>query len=362
MLRAAIKYSYVNAKTRTMHSKRLRPSDWHVIEDVKDSQGFIQYLATTFYGPWISPLIQNRKVGPLSFETRIFKSLFHDYHKIHHGLSSQTSKELILALFSRFEGENLKIVLRAIFSGLKKTDVAHLLYPVEEFSKMRLEGLWTQKGIKGIVKLLETTPFGPLLHHALPQFEAQGRLFPLEMAIDISCYRRIATTTEALRGKKDRKEAKKILGSFIDMLNISHIARLRFIYGLSPEEALNYSYPGGNKLHLKELHAIAKAGSPASMLKLLPEPLKTIAKAWGQQDLATIRIGLEEWVLGEIRRAFLGNPFHLGVPIAHLLGKELEIRCLVRLYQAKIQKMSRPATEIVPSLFLKGGEQIVQAS
>ncbi len=359
MLGAAIKYSYLDAKTRTMHSKRLRPNDWHILEAAKDRDSFLRYLATTSYGPWVTEILEQKEQGDELFERRIFGALFEDYGKILRSLHDASSRELILSLFSRFEAENLKICLRALFTGLRKANVAHFLYPVEKISRLPWDKLWQQKDVRAALKLLEKTPFGPMLKHALPQFEAQGRLFPLEMAIDISCFKRIAAAAQTAGSRRDRARVSQILGSYIDVLNICHIFRLRFVYGLSPEEALNYSYPGGS-LDLRTLHDIARAGDPASMAKVLPMPFAAFIHD-EKGDMSGLRLKLEEWLVRRLRKAFLGSPFHLGVQVAHLLEKELEIRSLISLYQARIHSPASQAGEIVPRIFLKGGEPIVQA-
>ncbi len=359
MLGAAIRYSYLNAKTRTMHSMRLRPSDWHILETTKDRDAFLHYLATTSYAPWITEILEQKEQGDEVFERKIFGALFNDYRKILGALRDASSRELILALFSRFEGENLKILLRALFSGLGKAGAAHLLYPVERLSRLPWERLWQQKNVRDAVKLLEKTAFGPMLNHALSQFEAQGRLFPLEMAIDIACFRRIDAAAGAIGSRTDRSRVRDVLGSYVDMLNICHIARLRFVYGLSPEEALNYSYSGGN-MDLRTLHAIARASDLSAMAKVLPRPFGGVVQGIAG-DLTSLRLKLEEWLIGRLRRAFLGSPFHLGVQVAHLLEKELEIRGLISLYQARIHSPAMKAEDIVPGIFLKGGEHLVQA-
>ncbi|RUM91480.1 MAG: hypothetical protein DSZ23_01500 [Thermodesulfatator sp.] len=359
MLGAAIKYSYLNAKTRTMHSKRLRPSDWHILETARDRESFLHYLATTSYGPWITEILEQKEQGDELFERRIFAALFDDYRKILRSLRDSSARELVLALFSRFEAENLKIVLRAIFTGMSQSAVSHLLYPVERISRIPWQELWKQKNIRSAVKVLERTPFGQMLGNAVSQFEVQGRLFPLEMAIDLACFRRIASAANAIGSRTDRARVREILGSYIDVLNICHVARLRFIYGLSPEEALNYSYSGGN-MDLRTLHDIARAKDLPSMAKVLPAPFRAIVQG-ASEEMSMLRLKLENWLVRRLRKAFLGMPFHLGVQVAHLLEKELEIRGIISLFQARVHAPAGQAGDFVPGIFLKGGEQIVQA-
>ncbi len=360
MIRAALKYSFLNAKARTMHSKRLRPSDWHLLETTKGGQGFIQYLATTSYGEWAARFLEHKEIKEL-FEREIFRALFDDYHKILHSTDDKYSKELLLSLFSRFEAENLKIVLRGIFTGQHESALSHLLYPVQKISRLPWGHLWKQNDIRKAAKLLAHTPFGPHLEQALPQFEAQGRLFPIEMALDISCFRRISGAVAALGLREDRRRVRRLLGSYVDVMNICHIARLRFIYNLSPEEVLNYSFPGGHDLNLRTLHNLARTEDLENMLNALPTSFRTVAERGGS-TFSSLRLRMEEWLIRRLRKGFLGSPFHLGVPVAHLIEKEMETRSIVSLFNAKSQALPLKAEEIVPASFIReGGEEIAEA-
>ncbi len=161
----------------------------------------------------------------------------------------------------------------------------------------------------------------------------------------------------------------------MDVVNICHVARIRFVYGLSAEEALNYSYPGGS-LTIKGLHALARARDLQALIKLLPLGMRLAAE--GAEDIPGLRMALEDWLLRRMRRAtpkalnvdispwllrrmrraFLGYPFHLGVQVAHLLEKEIEVRSLVRLFQAKATQYQRPQAELVPGILLKSGDSV----
>ncbi len=364
MLRAALKYSYLNAKTRTMHARRLKPSDWHILETTKDPPAFLRYLSSTPYAPWVSRLLSARQQDHEQFERFIFAALFDDYRKIIRSIPDNDSLGLVRALAARFEAENLKIVLRALFSGLKKSQVSHLLYPLDQkLSSLPFNSLWKQDSLGDAVKFLAETVYGPMLRHALSQVDAQGRLFPLEMAIDVVCFRQIISAVHGVRSRRDRISVVDVVNSYVDVVNICHVARIRFVYGLSAEEALNYSYPGGS-LTIKGLHALARAKDLQALIKLLPLGMRLAAE--GTEDIPGLRMALEDWLLRRMRRAFLGYPFHLGVQVAHLIEKEIEVRSLVRLFQAKATQYQMSQAELVPGILLKsgdslGGEGVVQA-
>ncbi|MEA3385516.1 MAG: V-type ATPase subunit, partial [Thermodesulfobacteriota bacterium] len=53
---------------------------------------------------------------------------------------------------------------------------------------------------------------------------------------------------------------------------------------------------------------------------------------------------LETWLLRLIARLFMGPPFHIGIEIAFLMEKEMELTSLITLLEAKAQGLSPDKT------------------
>ncbi|NIA09787.1 MAG: hypothetical protein GWP10_08665 [Nitrospiraceae bacterium] len=202
MILAAAKYAYPNAKVRALRSRRLTPQDFHFLLEAKDISSFLAYLATTSYGPIVSEL-GDRVPDMGGLERQLARFLMEDYAKVVRSLRGKRVQELVLALFSRFESENLKVLLRALFSGLGRHSVSYLLYPLGGLSTLPWDKLWACNNPAEALELLIPTPFGRAIKHAIPQFEVQGRLFPLEMALDLSCFQRLKQAISSLRSRSD---------------------------------------------------------------------------------------------------------------------------------------------------------------
>ena len=337
MILAAARYAYPNAKVRALRSRRLTDQDRHFLLEARDFSSFLAYLATTPYGRELSDL-EGELPDPGVLERRLARPLMEDYAKVARALRGKRERESVLALFSRFESENLKVLLRAVFSGLGKQAVSHLLYPLGTLSTLPWDNLWACDNPAEVADMLIRTPFGTALKHAVPQFEAQGRLFPLEMALDLSCFQRLKQAVSGLRSRSDRKAAKGILGPYVDILNISWTIRLKIHYGLSPEETVNYSLPGGELLGLSQLHRLARAEDISSFLEQIPRSLqREIGEVSEWEDFPTY---LETWFLRLLTRLFMGPPFQIGIEIAFLLEKEMELTALITLIEAKAQGLS----------------------
>jgi V/A-type H+-transporting ATPase subunit C len=214
MLLAAARYGYSTAKVRALRSRKLTEQDHHFLLVAKDLPSCLSYLATTSYSPCLpdpeKPILQLP-----ALERQLARPLLDHYAKIIHSLRGAKKRELIFAMFRRFEAENLKIILRALFADLNRDAVSHLLYPVDHLSDLDWDTLWACKSVSEFLEHLRPDIFGRSLQHALPQFEAQSRLFPLEMGLDFSCFRILRQAISALNTSYDRPVTEKIFSSYM---------------------------------------------------------------------------------------------------------------------------------------------------
>jgi V/A-type H+-transporting ATPase subunit C len=337
MLLAAARYGYPNAKVRALRSRKLTEQDYHFLLAAKDLPGCLAYLATTSYSPYLPD--PGKGIPELSgLERQLARPLLDHYAKVVHSLRGTKERELILALFRRFEAENLKIILRALFGGLSRDTVSHLLYPVGQLSDLDWDALWACTTVPELLKHLRPDVFGRSLLHALPQFEAQARPFPLEMALDSSCFQILQRAISALGNRYDRTVTERIVALYIDILNISWVIRLKIDYGLHPEEIVNYTLAGGNVVTLGCLNRLAMAENIAEFINHLPPSFRH--ELSGIKDWRKISQRLEKYFVQALARIFSGQPFHIGIGVAYLLEKEIELANLITLLQAKAENQT----------------------
>lgn len=337
MLLAAARYGFLNAKVRALRSRKLTEQDCHFLMAAKDLSSCLSYLATSSYSSCLPD--PEKTIPELSaLERQLAHPLLEHYSTIVHSLRGVKERELILALFRRFEAENLKIVLRALFANLNRDAVCHLLYPLGQLSDLNWDTLWSCKSVHKLLEHLRPGVFGLSLQHALPQFEAQGRLFPLEMCLDFSCFRILRQAISALGSRYDRTITEKILSLYIDILNISWVIRLKKDYGLLPEEIVNYTLPEGGLISLACLNRLARAEDIAEFINSLPPPFQH--ELSDIRDWAKIVQRLEKYFLKALARIFSGQSFHITVAVAYLLEKEIELANLITLLQGKAGNLS----------------------
>lgn len=343
-------YSRSQAMTRALLGYLLSDGQIRGLAAAEDLAGVVRNLRGTAYGPWLESSEAETLLGA---ERTLDSSVVDAYERIRDSLSG-APQSLIVGLARRFELLNLLAVLRALVRQRDPQEAAALWIPLGEMSTLPREALLRATDVFEVARLLQGTPYGPALHHALDRYRQERSLFPLEMSLQVDYYRRLWTLAEGLSGQ-DRSSALRLLGLRYDLLNIEWVIRFRLLYHLSPEELFNYTLPHGRRLDNTTLRRMASANNLTEIVAALPAVYQHVLAGVGREIDEIWRLGV---ALGrELRRAaqaeLLGYPFRITLQIAYLWLKETEVRDLETILEAK--QYRRPAEEIEPLLFTLGG-------
>ena len=144
----------------------------------------------------------------------------------------------------------------------------------------------------------------------------------------------------------DAEVAAKLVGVEIDLQNISSLLRFKGYYGLSTEEALEYTLPRGASFGPKQLQeSYAEEDSTRSIEKLVSDKYPSLrSMLTGNTKDQTSRLVLmerllEEIMLYEVHRAMGGYPFTIGIILSYFVLKQREIHKLVAILNAKFYKL-----------------------
>ncbi|MBW1751297.1 MAG: V-type ATPase subunit, partial [Deltaproteobacteria bacterium] len=114
--------------------------------------------------------------------------------------------------------------------------------------------------------------------------------------------------------------------------------RLKIDYGLPPEEIVNYTIPEGNAITLGCLNRLSRVEDIAAFINQLPAVFRH--ELSGIRDWGEISPALETYFLKILARIFSGQPFHIGIGVAYLLEKEIELGGLITVLQAKSKNLT----------------------
>jgi V/A-type H+-transporting ATPase subunit C len=185
----------------------------------------------------------------------------------------------------------------------------------------------------------------------MKRYAAEQSLFPLEVALDLSYWRELWSDVNQLSGQ-DRAQSIRIVGSLLDMNNLMWAIRYRVYRHLSEEEVINYTLPFGYRVRDEDVRAIAAGVDiPQVVARVYPDltDVDTLLRE-PRKGLPELELQLQRHVGEQCRAAFIGYPFHIGVPLAFVVLNELEMQDLTVLIEAKSSQM--PAEGFRPYLLM----------
>jgi len=194
--------------------------------------------------------------------------------------------------------------------------------------------------VEAAVALLSQTPYYTILSHAMERYSTEQSLFPLEVSLDLTYWRELWEDVNRLSGQ-DREHALRIIGSLVDTTNLMWAIRYMVYHHLAEEEVINYTLPFGYRVKDDDIRAIAAGADIVQVVsRLYPDlpNVETMLQA-PQAGLPQLELLLQRHVADECRSAFVGYPFHVGIPLAYLILNELEIQDLTVLFEAKAAGM-----------------------
>lgn len=335
-------YAAISAKVRVLYSNLLSPQDILRLSDSPDFFSLITSLKSTQYGSYLSALKDN-ELTPRRAIQQIRHRLADSYSSVIQ-MSPEQTRPLVKQMYRYFELGNLKAVLRSIItvSSAWNPDAApwdrvrEVLFPFGSFSALPAQAMVEAGSVPAAVELLKGTPYEATMSFAMKRFSAEQNLFPLEVALDLDYWRQLWAEAKKLSGL-DREQATKIIGSLLDMNNLMWAIRYKIYHKLSEEELINYTLPFGFRVRDEDVRAIA-AGADVAAIVSRTFPAITDANALldnPHTGLPKLEVQLKRQVMKQCVSAFIGNPFHIGVPLAFLVLSDLEVQDLIILIEAK---------------------------
>lgn len=238
----------------------------------------------------------------------------------------------------RFEIENLKALMRAIHYQVDAMRAKAALIPLEG-SGVRWEGLLEAGSIGAVVERLRGSSYARPLENAVERYQQEGRLFPLEIALDLFYFQKLVRLMDALP-RKEAAGARRFLGRSIAIQNLLWAYRYRIYGRMTPEQIINYT-----------LHRAFEAGLDTVRRIALGAPLAMEAARFGFEvpsGLSEVEALVEIELLAgrELWRdaiAAMSRPlFDLGGVLAYLWLLDAEVRDLMIVAEGKAMGLSGP--------------------
>lgn len=342
-------YAAISTRVRAMYSDLLSPQEMARLSESPDFASLVSALKSTPYGKYLSGLKDN-ELTPRRVIHQIKNRLADSFSSVIQQAPEQT-RPLVKQLYRYFEVGNLKAVLRSIQTvstwdpeATTWDRVREVLFPFGSFASIPAQAMVESGNVGTAVDLLKGTPYEATMSFAMKRFSAEQNLFPLEVALDLEYWRRLWSEAKKLSGK-DREMAVKIVGSLLDMNNLMWVIRYKIYHKLSEEELINYTLPFGFRVRDEDVRAIAAGSDIASVVSRIYPDVEDVSALLEnpQSGLPKLEHQLKRQVVKQCVAAFIGDPFHIGIPLAYLLLSDFEIQDLIVLIEAKSTNMADEA-------------------
>jgi V/A-type H+-transporting ATPase subunit C len=331
-------YAVVHARVRAMYAAMLTPEVWARLYEANDLGAVLNMLKETVYGPCLAA-VGDRALSPRRAVYQIKGHLASACTTVI-SLAPEHARPLLTQLYRLFEVDNLKAVLRGIAAGASWDEVRFVLFPLGSFTVLPAQEMVESESIAAAVERLRGTVYYGTLSHAMERYTAEQSLFPLEVALDLDYWRELWDDVNRMPGQ-DRDHARRLVGSLVDMNNLMWAIRYRVYHHLSEEEIINYTLPFGGQVRDENIRAIAAGADIAQVIGRIYPELADVSSMLQEprNGLQQFECLLQQRVVRQCRSAFVGYPFHVGVPIAYVLLNEFEIQDLTMLIEAKALHM-----------------------
>ncbi len=334
-------YAAVSARVRAKSAELLTPQEMVRLSEAPDFASLFTSLKATAYGPYLESL-KDKDVAPRRVIFEAKRRLAESFDSVVQMAPVET-RPLVKQLFRYFEVGNLKAVLRAlvtVFTGDEEVSlwerVREVLFPLGPASVLPARAMVESGSIASAVELLRGTPYEETMSFAMKRYSSEQNLFPIEVALDLAYWRRLWAEATKLTGP-DREHGIRIIGALLDMNNLMWAIRYKVYYKLSEEEVINYTLPFGYRVQDSDVRAIAAGADIASVLSKIYPSIPDVSQLLEepQSGLPKLEVLLRRELLKQCLAAYVGSPFHIGLPLAFLVLSDLEVQDLIVLTEAK---------------------------
>ncbi|MBN2458216.1 ATP synthase A1 subunit C [Candidatus Woesearchaeota archaeon] len=247
-------------------------------------------------------------------------------------ISTDEVEKLINSYIARVDIQNLKVIIRGIYSNSKKEDIIPLVQPVGKLDEKYYEALFELNTIEKVLKENRIVEFKDI-SSAFEDFKRTNRLIELENTLDKHYYWKALQDAKSLPDKG--KLYTKFLEREIDLLNIKNLLRLKR-EKTEPAKIMSYMIAGGRMLKKNVLTRLSTSDSLETLMSRLRKTRygKAIAFVEGS-SLVEIQLKIDRYLM---KSAFLRThqePMSVICVLGYMMSKIIELKNLRLIVKAK---------------------------
>ena len=334
-----IKYPASYARMRGLKGKLLGKDQLEIFLGVSDVESITSVLSRSSYSEQL-----RGATGLAQVEHGLKQDLALSYMKILTFLRGRPAR-FVQALLDRFELLNVKSIVRMFARGsTEELSVEPLIFSLRRYHTIPVEDALKAEDLESLMELMKRTPFARALEIGYRQYEDEGEIFPLELALDLDYYDRLWKAMDAL-GPLDKHNTARLLGIRYDITNIIWMLRFKEYRGFSPEQLLQYIIPHGWGIRGNEFwRAAADSDVTDAIIALQINPYDDLFKSVSRVDGSFImgaEIHLLRYLYRESLEIFMRFPLQSAQLVAFFICKEMEIRDIITVLAGRNLELSQ---------------------
>ncbi|WP_069997116.1 V-type ATPase subunit [Cellulosilyticum sp. I15G10I2] len=247
-------YGAINTKIHARKKSLLSNKEWQKTVEFKSVVQVIDFLKKR---PGYKRLLNDYKIEDVhrtELEVVLDRYIVSEIENMLHYFSG-SYKVFFKTFLMEYEINDLQLLLRSISRNENMQGIEHFFVHSQKYGLTIYDKLITCKNVIQFIEALKGTIYYDTLK-TMAEEDIAKREFHMEMKLYILFYKQLMEVAEQL-APKDKKIAKKIIGTKIDLINIQWIYRATKYYDISPEEILIYSLPFGDKVNYQRLKILS---------------------------------------------------------------------------------------------------------
>jgi V/A-type H+-transporting ATPase subunit C len=320
---------YTFARVSAMKKKLIPKSEYHKMLKM-DLTAITRYLQESNYKTAITKL--STKYSKVEL---VDQALKYNQEETFSKLIMISPPEVVRVINSyvlRIQIQNLKVVIRGIYSNTKKDEVLALIQPIGKYDEAYFSKLFDMNTVENILKNTKIIEFKDI-STAFEEFRKTNRLIELENEFDKYYYNNAIMESEHLSGTGSIY--RDFILREIDLLNIKNLMRLKKekIESKTIEKHLIFE---GKKLDKQKLLKMASADSYNSLINMLKTTPYEKNIAFDESiSLTDMQLKIEQYLMKSAVLKVHQNPISIACVINYMLSKIIELRNIRSIVKSK---------------------------
>lgn len=334
-MRRAMNHAYLDTRVSLMAGRLLADED---VDRLIEASGTDEVASG-----WLADAVGLDNEGIAGIDRGLMPQLLCELSILLRGLYRQ-DRDLVRFWARRFELANIKTLLRGRMRGHSDEALRDQLVDLGPFCQVSREKLLLSSDTAELLRLLEQSVYADFARELRLGLAKQHELFTIDATIDRHYFDGLAT-----RARGVGSEARSLIGSMIDRVNLVWLLRYRFSYELPPAQTFYLLIPSGYRLSHDTLLTLTRLDSLTEVLGALPPPFTAMLDGALSTSEVTRRLEYHTW--DTARKILTGRRFNPTRSLAYMILRERDlrrIRAVVRGHRLKMDaRLIRLATGLV---------------